>query len=316
MKRKAIIIGLSGKFLTNNEKKILRLKVKPWGIILFKRNINSYKQIKNFIKSIRKITKDRNYPILIDEEGGSVSRLSKIMDLSKFSQNFFGDLYEKNKNLGEYLYKDYINQLSKVLKDLKININTVPVLDTQYKSTNNFLTTRIYSKKIKTIKRLGNICVNEYKKNKIATTIKHIPGHGLSKVDSHKKLPIVNKNLNYLMNYDFNCFKNINSLFAMTAHVLYKKLDKYNCATHSKLIIDKIIRKKINFKGIIISDDICMKALKKDLVSNAIKSIEAGCNIVLHCSGKYQEIRKLVKILPEIDDFTKKKTSEFYKFLS
>ena len=105
------------------------------------------------------------------------------------------------------------------------------------------------------------------------------------------------------------------SKFAMTAHILYEKIDKNNVATFSKKIISKIIRKKIGFKGILISDDISMKALKYDLVTNAKKSLIAGCNIVLYCAGNYKDSYKLIKEVPFIDKFTTKKTSEFYKFL-
>ena len=101
----------------------------------------------------------------------------------------------------------------------------------------------------------------------------------------------------------------------MTAHILYTKLDNRNAATHSKKIIKEIIRKKIGFKGILISDDISMRALKYDLITNAIKSIDAGCNLVLYCAGKTNDNFKLIKSLPYIDKFTSKKTSEFYKFL-
>ena len=102
----------------------------------------------------------------------------------------------------------------------------------------------------------------------------------------------------------------------MTAHILYKKLDSKNCATHSKIIITKVIRKNIGFKGILMSDDISMKALKYDIYENAKRALEAGCNLVLYCSGKASESQKLLKHLPYIDVFTAKKTSEFYKFLS
>ena len=101
----------------------------------------------------------------------------------------------------------------------------------------------------------------------------------------------------------------------MTAHILYKKLDKFNVATFSKKIIQKIIRKKLGFKGILISDDISMKALKYDLITNAKKALAAGCNIVLYCGGKHKDTYKLMKEVPYIDKFTSKKTSEFYKFL-
>ena len=111
------------------------------------------------------------------------------------------------------------------------------------------------------------------------------------------------------------CFKNKSSHFAMTAHILYKKIDSTNASTHSKKVIKEVIRNKIGFKGILISDDVSMKALKFNIVKNAQQALKAGCNLVLYCSGNYGESKKLLNELPFIDKFTLKKTSEFYKFL-
>jgi len=315
MNKKAIIISIAGKNLTKKETILIKLE-KPWGIILFRRNIESFLQLKDLISLIKKITNNNNYPIILDEEGGSVSRLLNFLDNKNFSHKFFGDIFSIKKEISINLYKQYINANSKILKKLGVNINTVPVLDISSKNTSTVLKNRIYSSNKNTIKTLGSLCVKLYKKNKIFTVMKHIPGHGSTSSDSHKVLPVVNKSYKNLINNDFNCFQGIHPLFAMTAHILYKKIDPKNLGTHSKLIIGKIIRKKIGFKGILISDDISMKALKHDLVKNALKSIKAGCNLVLYCSGKYSESAKLLKHMPYIDDFTKKKTSEFYKFLS
>ena len=101
----------------------------------------------------------------------------------------------------------------------------------------------------------------------------------------------------------------------MTAHAIYKSYDDKNVCTHSKIVINDIIRKKIKFKGIIMSDDISMKALKFNLIKNAIKSFDAGCNLILHCNGNIREMKLLSKFIPKIDKFTQKKTSQFYKFL-
>ena len=199
---------------------------------------------------------------MIDEEGGTVTRLEKIFKNSIMSQRLFGKLYEKNKRVGINIYKYYNDQICLILKDLGININTVPILDKLYKNTHKFLRDRIYSNNIKTIKSLSNICIKSYKKNKILTVIKHIPGHGLAKKDSHKTLPIINKTNRFLMKNDFKCFKNTKSYLAMTAHILFKKIDENYCVTHSQKIIKNLIRKKIGFKGILISDDIGMLALK------------------------------------------------------
>ncbi len=314
MKKKAIIISLSGFKLTKNEKKLFK-KYLPWGVILFSRNIKNYLQLKNLISSIKKITKDKKYPILIDEEGGDVTRLDKIINNRLFSQKYFGHLYKINRKISIGLYRKYINEICCILKSLGININTVPVLDRSYNFTNKFLKNRIYSSNINSIKLLSDVCIKTYKRNKISTVIKHIPGHGLATSDSHKKLPIVKKSIDFLLKNDFKCFKNSKSLFAMTAHVLFKNIDSKNCATHSKKIIITFIRKKLSFKGIIISDDIAMKSLKFNLVENAMKSLNAGCNLALYCNGKSKESLKLLKKIPPIDEFTQKKTSEFYNFL-
>ena len=183
------------------------------------------------------------------------------------------------------------------------------------KRTHKVIGDRSYSYKSDVVSELGKLCVNFYKENKIATVIKHIPGHGGAYIDSHFRLPKVNSSFKYLKKNDFKCFRNMQSFFAMTAHILYKKIDKNNNATHSKIIINKIIRKEIGFKGILISDDISMKSLKYNIIKNADLALRSGCNLVLYCAGKPIEMKNLLKSLPYIDKFTAKKTSEFYKFL-
>ena len=314
MYRKAVIFGLSGYKLTDKEKKILK-KNKPWGIILFSRNIKNIQQLKNLIHNIKNIVKDKKYPVLIDQEGGKVSRLDKIVDLSIFSQEFFGKLYNKDKTLFYYYYKIYITKVCDLFNKVGININTAPVLDIKRKKSHNIIGTRSFSEKTSQVSKLGKFCINFYNKNKIATVIKHIPGHGLAKSDSHKKTPIVKAKRSELIKKDFKPFKLCKSPFAMTAHVIYKNFDPIYVATQSNKIIKDVIRKHINFNGILISDDISMKALKYGLENNAKKALSAGCNLILHCNGKINEMLKLVKVIPKIDKYTQKKTSDFYKFL-
>ena len=314
MNKKAIIFGIKGYYLTKSEKFFFR-SVKPWGIILFSRNIKNISQLKILINEIKKIFSNKNYPILIDQEGGKVSRLDKIINLNFFSQNFFGNLYKKDKKLFYKVYKIYVDKVCEIFNKVGININTVPVLDVVRKKTHKIIGSRSFSKNPKNISKLGNICINLYKKNKIATVSKHIPGHGLAKYDSHHQTPIINVNKKKLIKCDFKTFRECKSLFAMTAHAIYTKYDSINTATHSKTIIKKIIRNNIKFRGILISDDISMKSLKYNLEENAIRAINAGCNLVLHCNGKMSEMIKLSKVIPTIDNFTLKKTSDFFKFL-
>ncbi len=313
MKKKAIIISIRGTKLTIKEKKILS-KENPWGLILFQRNIKSLNQVKRLVIDIKRCTRDYKFPIIIDEEGLNVSRLSKILS-HNISANFFGKLYEIDKIFAITLYKTYLDSLCNNLKKIGVNINTIPVLDVLRSSTSSIIGKRSFSKKKETVKRLGKITIKECLAKNILTVIKHIPGHGCSTKDSHLILPKVNLDEKTLNKIDFYPFKSTSAKLAMTAHILYSKIDSKNVSTFSKKIIKNIIRKKIGFKGILMSDDISMKALKYDLVTNAKKSLSAGCNLVLYCAGNTKDNLKLIRSVPYIDKFTSKKTSEIYKIL-
>jgi len=315
MNRKAVIFGIKGYRLLRNEKKLFK-KFTPWGIILFSRNIKNIYQLKTLIDEIKNLFRDKKYPILIDQEGGKVSRLNKIINLSHFSQYFFGQLYNKDKKLFYKFYKIYINNVCNIFKRVGININTVPVLDVLRQKTHNVIGSRSFSSNPRKVSKLGIICINFYKNKGIGSVIKHIPGHGMARCDSHFKTPVIKTNMKNLINKDFKPFKTCKSFFAMTAHAIYTAYDPNNTATHSKIIIKKVIRNHMKFKGILISDDISMKALKYKLEKNAIKALQAGCNLVLHCNGNISEMKKVAKVIPKIDKFTQKKTSHFYKFLA
>ena len=314
MDRKAIIFGIKGIKLSMDEKNLIK-REKPWGIILFSRNIKNIYQLKKLVEEIKRTINDKTYPILIDQEGGAVSRLNNIIDFSIFSQSFFGDIYKKDRSNFLAYYKIYINSVCEILKFVGININTVPVLDIKRTNSHKIIGTRSFSEDIKIVEKVGNICLELYSRNKIATIIKHIPGHGLSKSDTHFKSSVIKKDKKELVKSDFKAFKKKNSLFAMTAHIVYDSFDPIFPATHSKIIINEIIRKHIGFKGVLISDDISMKALKYGVISNAIKALNSGCNLVLHCNANIKEMNKLVKIIPTINKFTERKTSQFYEFL-
>ena len=314
MNRKAIILSISSYKMSRDEESLIKNQ-KPWGIILFKRNIKSLNQTKELTNRIRFLMNDRKYPILIDEEGGKVSRLSNIIDTKDLSQNLFGNLYEKNKNLGIKSYSEFLTLICQLLNEAGVNINTTPVLDVLNSNAHKIIGSRSYSKNINTINILKKKFLDSLNNFKIGSVSKHIPGHGLSKVDTHKKISVINETFKTLLKKDFKVFKDIKSHFSMTAHIIYNKIDPLNVATHSNLIISEIIRRRIGFKGILISDDISMKALSKNLVYNAEKAISSGCNLVLYCKGNFKESSLLLSKMSKIDNFTKKKTSEFYNFL-
>ncbi len=312
--RRSFIVGIKSTKLNNKEKIFLR-KFKPWGVILFTRNIKNINQTFKLTSSIRKIFNDKNYPILIDQEGGRVNRLRNIISFDNLTSEFFGQLYVKNYKEFEIYYRLFIDKTSYLLKLIGVNLNTSPVLDLRVKGASNIIGDRSFSKDPKIVSKIGDFCINFFHKNKIGTVIKHIPGHGLASVDSHNFTPLINKDNKYLAKNDFKSFKNKKTLFAMTAHIIFKKIDEKNPVTHSKKLI-KLIRNKIGFKNILISDDLSMKSLKGNLKENAFKAFNAGCNLVLHCNGNLKEMEIVGKESPIINQFIFKKTSQFYKIIS
>lgn len=312
--RRSFIVGIKSTKLNNKEKIFLR-KYKPWGVILFTRNIKNINQTFKLTSSIRKIFNDKNYPILIDQEGGRVNRLKNIISFDNLTSEFFGQLYVKNYKEFEIYYRLFIDKTSYLLKLIGVNLNTSPVLDLRVKGASNIIGDRSFSKDPKIVSKIGDYCINFFHKNKIGTVIKHIPGHGLASVDSHNFTPLINKDNKYLAKNDFKSFKNKKTLFAMTAHIIFKKIDEKNPVTHSKKLI-KLIRNKIGFRNILISDDLSMKSLKGNLKENAIKAFNAGCNLVLHCNGNLKEMEIVGKESPIINQFIHKKTSQFYKIIS
>ncbi len=314
MNRRSFIIGIKSTILSGNEKKFLN-KYKPWGIILFSRNIKSIKQTKKLTDQIKTIFNDSKYPILIDQEGGRVNRLKSFFNADLLTGEFFGKLYLTDKKKFYIFYKIFVNNTSHLLKSIGANINTLPVLDLRMSRASNIIGDRAISQDSNTVSRVGDLCINLFHKNKIGTVMKHIPGHGLAKVDSHKLTPLIKKDLKYLIKNDFSTFKNKKCFFGMTAHIIYESIDKLNTATHSKKVI-KIIRNKIKFNNLLMTDDISMKSLKGSIKNNTLRAFNAGCDLVLHCNGNNKEMVEVADNSPLINKFIIKKTSQFYKIIS
>ena len=311
--RRSFIVGLKSTEISSQEQLFLR-KYKPWGVILFTRNIKNLNQTKKLTSKIRNIFNDKKYPIMIDQEGGRVSRLENIISFKNLTSDFFGKKYVKNKKDFDIYFKIFIDKTSYLLKELGININSVPVLDLKISGSSKIIGDRSFSRDPNIVSKIGDICIKAYKENSIGTIIKHIPGHGLAKVDSHFSTPYINKTLQYLLKNDFKAFKNKNSFFAMTGHLIFNQIDKANTVTHSRKMIN-IIRKKVGFKNLLISDDLSMKSLKKGLKINTIDTFKAGCNLALHCNGKLKEMEIVGKNSPLVSKFIIKKTSQFYNIL-
>ncbi|MBY0501001.1 MAG: glycoside hydrolase family 3 protein [Alphaproteobacteria bacterium] len=282
----SVIFGCSGLSLTHEER-IFFEESKPLGFILFKRNIQDKTQLKALIEDLKSTINHSNPPILIDQEGGRVARLIEphwphfpsSADLAK------GNLKEAKTRI----YENYA-QIAKQLRDVGITVNCAPVLDLNVKGADPIMGDRTFSSDPYIVAELGAVAIKALQEGGIIPIMKHIPGHGPATCDSHEKLPIVTLSYKDLKPH-FEPFKaNASCPWAMTAHIVYTAIDPYLPATQSFLVIEEIIRNEIGFNGFLISDDLGMKALSGSFAERARFSLEAGCDAVLHCSGKMDEM--------------------------
>ncbi len=288
MNNYAIVIGIFGKALTSKEIIYLN-KYKPLGVILFKRNIFNKSQVSKLIREIKNILGTAAL-IMIDQEGGRVSRLNPEFWPVFPAANYFGNIAKTKLDLAKKITYENYYAIGKELNNIGVNYNCAPVLDLLLINSNKVISDRAFSRDPKIITILGEEACKGLMKAKIFPVIKHIPGHGRAQEDSHQKLPEIDLNITELKD-DFYPFKQLNQVkAAMTAHIKYKKIDSKHCATHSKKIIHNIIRKHLGYEGILFSDDLCMKALKGPYFYRAKKAIEAGCDIVLHCEPNLKYI--------------------------
>ena len=289
MNNSAIILGIKAFNLSFDEKCLLKEK-KPLGVILFSRNIKSPEQLLNLIKSIKKIL-GKEAMILIDQEGGKVARLNKKYWKNYPNANYFGKIANGNLDKAKKLTYENFKDIGKNLNKLGINYNCAPVLDLKIKGASSVIGNRAFSRSPEIVSQLSLQACKGLLSENVFPIIKHIPGHGRAKVDSHFYLPII-KSSKKVLQEDFYPFIKLNKQpFAMIAHIKYLDLDKENCATFSKSIIS-FIKNKLGFEGILLSDDLCMKALKGSFINRARKAINAGCDIVLHCEPNISDAIK------------------------
>jgi len=297
---KPVIYGISGTSLTDEEKYFFS-KNGALGFIVFARNIQNREQLKNLTNSLKELM-GGEVLILVDQEGGRVARL-KEPEWKKYpAGQYFADLYqidpEKAKN---ELFKNF-QEIGKDLSEVGINVDCAPVLDILTEKTHQVIGDRAYGTEPNQVADLGRkVCEGLLSQN-VYPVIKHIPGHGLGTSDSHLELPVVEASLGELKKADFIPFTKLrDQKFAMTAHILFNALDKNCCATTSPTAI-KIIREEIGFKNILMSDDVSMKALQGSFFEKSKAILNAGCDIVLHCNGKMDEMIEINSALPFVSD--------------
>ena len=289
-----IIISIESISLSKQEKNFIT-KIKPFGVIVFARNIINLSQISKLNSSIKSLNK--NTLIFIDQEGGIVNRFKKFEEFN-FLDNFeLYNIYLKYPSLSKQLVflKSFIT--SYYLKKLNFDVNTVPVLDLPTKNTIPMIKKRTFGPNININIILQKILLDNLSHFGLIPIMKHIPGHGVTNKDSHLTMPITKLSKVSLMDH-IKIFKYFNKIpLAMTAHIKYLSWDKKNIATFSKYIIDKIIRQKIGFKGLLMSDDLEMNANVHDIKDAICLSNISKLDIILDCSSNLDKYIKIINSL-------------------
>ena len=297
---RAFIAGCAGHSLSRDEQTFFE-EAKPWGFILFRRNIDSPDQVRRLIDSLRRSVDRLDAPVLIDQEGGRVQRLGPPHWPAYPKARFFGDLHRRKPMRARELCRMSAMLMAHDLRALGINVDCVPVLDLPIAGSHDVIGDRAYGDTIEVVATLGRASSEGLLAGGIMPVIKHIPGHGRAMVDSHLALPTVETGREELAASDFQPFMHLSDMpAAMSAHVVYSAIDKRNPATTSKRMIKKIIRRDIGFDGLLMSDDLSMKALGGSFNSRTESCFKAGIDVVLHCNGDLKEMQEVADATPKL----------------
>lgn len=289
----AAIYGCSGHRLTAEERAFFA-DARPWGFILFRRNVDRPEQVRALVDDLRDSIGDPDCPVLIDQEGGRVQRMGPP-HWPKYPP---GEAYLKATNdplAARELVRLGARLIAHDLKAVGINVDCVPVIDVPVPGAHDIIGDRAYARDPATVAQLGRAAAEGLLAGGVLPIIKHIPGHGRAFSDSHHDLPVVDVDFETLDGWDFAPFKALSDMpMAMTAHVVFNAIDRKRPATTSKKAI-RMMREHLGFSGLIMSDDLSMKALSGTLTDRAEASLKAGCDVVLHCNGDLKEMRQVAQ---------------------
>jgi len=286
----AFITGCAGLQLGTDEVAFLR-EAQPWGLILFARNVGTPEQIKALTGHFRDIVGRADAPVLIDQEGGRVQRMRPPNWRKYPPGRAYAELYSRDAVAGLRATRLVYRLLAQDLHEVGVNVDCVPVLDVPQPGSHDIIGDRAYGMTPEQVALLGRAAAQGLMDGGVLPVIKHIPGHGRAFADSHLELPVVDASRDELERVDFAPFAALADIpMAMTAHVVYTALDPDNCCTLSSRVIDDVIRRGIGFDGLIMSDDLSMKALKGTFRERGMRAIAAGCDVLLHCNGDMAEM--------------------------
>jgi beta-N-acetylhexosaminidase len=291
----AFISGCSGPVLSTAERAFFA-RTNPWGLILFKRNCETPEQLKRLTSDFRDAVGRKTAPVFIDQEGGRVQRLGPPSNAWRRypAARAYGEAFNASALAGLRAARNVGRLMAEDLIAAGITANCVPVLDVPQPGAHEIVGNRAYSDRIEAIMALARAHAAGFADGGVLPVIKHIPGHGRARADSHLELPVVDATRAELEAVDFPPFAAMaDAPMAMTAHVVYTAIDKTAPATLSKKVILSVIRKQIGFRGLLMTDDLSMKALTGSYADKTRRALDAGCDIVLHCNGEMVQMEEV-----------------------
>lgn len=300
MTNRAFITGISGLTLNDAEREFIRVE-RPWGFILFKRNIESPAQVAALVGELKSVAGVADAPVLIDQEGGRVQRLGPPHWPVYPPGASFSALYDMDPKLGLTAARLSSRLIAADLIDLGVTVDCLPLADVPVAGADAVIGNRAYGTAPDKVAAIARAVTEGLEQGGVLPVLKHIPGHGRATADSHFRLPTVDTAKAELERTDFAAFQPLADLpMAMTAHVVFSALDPVHPATTSATIIEQVIRGLIGFQGLLMSDDVSMNALAGSIAERTRAIVSAGCDMILHCNGNIDEMREVAQETPEL----------------
>src|ERR1700681_250476 len=300
MNSRAFITGVSGTELSAAEREFIRVE-RPWGFILFKRNIETPEQVSYLVRELRNSVGSPDAPVLIDQEGGRVQRLGPPHWPVYPPGAAFGGLYDIDRAAGLTAARLSARLMAADLVELGVTVDCLPLADVPVAGADAVIGNRAYGTEPGKVAAIARAVTDGLEQGGVLPVLKHIPGDGRATADTHFRLPEVDTSKTELERTDFAAFQPLADLpMAMTAHVVFSALDPAHPATTSATIVEQVIRGMIGFQGLLMSDDVSMNALAGSLAERSRAIFAAGCDMVLHCNGKFDEMRQVAAETPEL----------------
>jgi beta-N-acetylhexosaminidase len=299
MASRAFIVGLAGLQVSADEHVFLR-DARPWGLIIFKRNVSDHRQVSDLINSFRDCV-GWSAPVLVDQEGGRVQRLGPPQWPGYPPGAVYGALYDREPALGLAAARLAGHLIAADLAPLGIDVDCLPLADVPVAGADAVIGDRAYGTEPGKVAAIAGAIAAGLMAGGVLPVLKHLPGHGRATADSHHALPVVDTDRATLESTDFAAFRPLATLpLGMTAHVVFSAIDAGAPATTSVTMVQQVIRGFIGFQGLLMSDDISMGALSGTLTERAQAALVAGCDVVLHCNGDLAEMAQVASVVPEL----------------